>query len=106
LATRSTGICKFNDADCNATYRTTELELEDEGIQPGRRTITNSQAHTICQTHVNAYLSKSRRAPYQRSANTNNTIANVLAGCEADVIFIGQLEVSSNVKLIHGIFHL
>jgi hypothetical protein len=94
------------DPECSLTHRKAESELEDEYIPSQTRTITNSQAEAICKTHMDAYLGKSRRAPYQRSASTNSTIANVLAGCKEDVIFTGQPEVSDNEKFIQNKFHL
>jgi hypothetical protein len=106
LAARSNGICTQLDPDCSLTRRTAESELEDEDIPFQTQTITNSQAEAICETHVNAYLSKSRRTPYQRSASTNSTIANVLTGCKEDVIFTGQPEVSDNEKFIQNKCHL
>ncbi len=106
LAAKSNGICTMRDLDCSLTHRTAESELEDEYIPSQTRTITNSQAEDICKTHVNAYLDKSRRAPYQRSASTNSTIANVLTGCKEDVIFTGQSEVSDNEKFIQNKCHL
>ncbi len=102
LTRTSTGLCTKNDPDCQLTARTTESEPEDEDIQPHQRAVTKSQAQAICQAHVNAYMSKSRRAPYQRSTSTNNTIADVLAGCEADLVFTGQPEVSDNEKFAHS----
>jgi hypothetical protein len=94
LASRSTGICTKSDPDCTLSVRTADSEIEDGDIQHQGRTITSSQAQSICRTHVDAYFGESRRAPHQRSASANNTIANVLAGCEADLIFAGQSEVS------------
>ncbi|CAF5069162.1 unnamed protein product, partial [Rotaria sp. Silwood1] len=96
LALSSTGICTKLDPDCQLTKRTTESERENEDIQPQGRTITNSQAQNICKAHVNAYLGKSRRAPYQRSLSTNNTITSVLASCEADLLFTGIPEAAQS----------
>ncbi|UJR07945.1 hypothetical protein I4U23_012224 [Adineta vaga] len=96
LARNSTGLCTKFDKDCQLTIRTSISDLEDDSIQDSGRTFRQSQAQTICQTYVNAYMNKLRLAPYQRSVSMNNSIASVLTDCEADVIFSGIPEVAQS----------
>jgi len=90
LVDQSAGICSEADLGCSASAR----ETNDLGSQ--RQFITNEQATSICNQYVDAFFIKIRRAPYQRDAKLNNVVASVLAGCIADVIFTGQIEVARN----------
>ncbi|UJR16785.1 hypothetical protein I4U23_003684 [Adineta vaga] len=90
LALKSTGICTQFDQECQLKALPVDSELDDESIHPQARTITRSQAESICGVHVSTYLGKSRRAPHQRNANMNDTILNALTGCIEDLMFTGQ----------------
>lgn len=99
LVDKSTGVCTFGDPACQMTRETEEM-LQEENIKRTGMTITGAQAKAVCNSYVNAYLRKSRRAPYQRSVATNDTISSVLAGCEADLLLTGLHEVSNRDRSI------
>jgi hypothetical protein len=95
LVDQSSGICTEADAGCSVGARETN-DLGWEPVRSGsqRQFITKEQATSICNQYVDAFFTKIHRAPYQRDAKFNNVVANVLAGCIADVIFTGQIEVA------------
>lgn len=96
LATQSSGFCTLHDPECVLTLRSIGSEPEEPAAHPLARAITHNQAQAICEAHINAYLQRTRRAPYQRSVGTNNTIAYVLDSCKKDVIFTGLPNVSDS----------
>lgn len=99
LAAQSSGFCTLYDAECVLTLRSIGPQPEEPVAQPLARAITYNQAQAVCEAHVNAYLQRTRRAPYQRSISTNNTIAYVLDSCRKDVIFTGTPNVSDSERL-------
>jgi hypothetical protein len=94
ISARSTGICQKDDKNCLKKPSRTGPELKPEEIWPQRRSITENQARSICKSHVDSFLTKTRRAPHQRSINMNDTIAIVMAGCVEDLVLTGVPEVA------------
>ncbi|CAM4791692.1 unnamed protein product [Rotaria magnacalcarata] len=94
LSERSTGICQRNDPACLKKPSKSGLEVSSETIWPRAGSITENQARTICKTHISTFLGKSRKAPYMRSINTNDTISIVMDACVQDVLLTGVPEMA------------
>ncbi|CAF4166555.1 unnamed protein product [Rotaria magnacalcarata] len=94
LSERSTGICQRNDPACLKKPSKSGLEVSSETIWSRAGSITENQARTICKTHINTFLGKSRKAPYMRSINTNDTISIVMDACVQDVLLTGVPEMA------------
>jgi hypothetical protein len=93
LVEQSTGICGKEDPGCIVRApETDEFEWEPVRSSFPRQFISNELAKSICHQYVDAFFIKTRRAPYQRNANLNNTIASVLDGCTDDLVLTGQIE--------------
>jgi len=92
----STGICTRNDPQCSTRSVTDESMFEHDSPLPQQRAITHQQARSICQANINGYLSKTRRAPYQRSLSMNSTIEIAKYGCETDLMMTGFYQAATS----------
>lgn len=94
LVAQSTGLCTQRDAACTTVRGVETDEHERQSGRSGstRQFITNEQAKIICNEHIDAFFATIHRAAYQRDEHENSTVANVLAGCIADVVLTGEIE--------------
>ncbi len=100
LIDRSTGICTQNDPYCNPAIAKSAPQSEIKSLGSAKQTITASEAYDICQTYINAYLSRSKG---KENIRLKNVAKDVINGCTEDVIFTGVPEVSI---ILNNIFHI
>ena len=83
----------MKDPDCNLQRLESDSIDEEEDTRQIKQIISNTQAQSICETYVEKYFVKTRRAPHQRGVDLNATIERVMAGCIQDVVWTGSIEV-------------
>ncbi|CAF1114474.1 unnamed protein product [Adineta steineri] len=93
----STGICTQFDPECQLKSAITDSEDEDENASHQRRIITESQAKSICNIHINSFMNTRRRAPHHRSSSLNIRTLDVLTACVADIMFTGEPKVAESM---------
>jgi len=81
----SSGLCTKSDPKCTRT-RTSLLDTPT-------KIITYTEAQSICQAYIDAYLARSQQ---KRSLVWSNAVNSIMEGCVDDVVLTGDAEIAKS----------